>query len=351
MTPSAVKILNLKRRLAAVPAGWSLALTPAPAAPAQPVEVRYATILPKGIGQDFVLTKLEQDWRQATGGTIILRRSPGGPKEGEAGIVRKLRSGNYQAAMVSVIGLSEIEPDVAALQKMPLVFRDWAEVDYVREKIRGRLEERLLAQGFVVLFWGDSGWVNFFSTREAETPAEYRKMRLFAWAGDESQINVMKSLGYQPVALETDYVISSLASGMIEAAPLAPTFAIAVQIPTVATHVLDLNWAPIVGAAIIRKDVWEKIPSDVRARLQPLCDAAGAAARAEGRRFHEDAMNTLRKGAKTHVHSLSAEQRAAWEDFARELWPKVRGAMVPAPIFDEVQRLLQEYRANKPAAR
>ncbi len=347
----AMNTFRFDRLLGAFPVLWLFTLMLAPSAQAQPVEVRYATILPRGIGQDFVLVKLAQDWRKATDGTIILRRSPGGQKEGEAGIVRKLRSGNYQAAMLSVIGLSEIEPDVAALQKMPLMFQNWAEVDFVREKIRGRLEERLLAQGFVVLFWADSGWVNFFSTREAETPAEYRKMRLFVWAGDESHIKVMKSLGYQPIALETDYVFSSLASGMIEAAPLAPTFAMGVQIPTVATHVLDLNWVPIVGAAIIRKDVWEKIPPDLRARLQPLCDAAGAAARAEGRRFHEDAMNTLQKGPKTCVHTLSPEQRAEWQEFANALGPQIRGKLVPAAIYDEVQQLLREFRACQLAAR
>jgi TRAP-type C4-dicarboxylate transport system substrate-binding protein len=328
-------------------AGLLLGVATAPGARAQPVEIRYATILPRGVGQDYVLTKLEQDWRTATGGAIILHRSPGGQKEGEAGIVRKLRSGNYQAAMVSVIGLSEIEPAVAALQKMPLAFQTWEEVDYVREKIRGPLEDRLAAQGFVVLFWADSGWVNFFSVREAETPSEFRKLKLFAWSGDEPQIAVMKSLGYQPIPLETDYVLSSLASGMIDAAPLPPTFALGMQIPTVATHLLELNWVPIVGAGIIRRDAWDKIPADLKAKLRPLCESAGADLRAEGRRFHNDALRTLRKNAKMHVHALTPEQAAEWQALARQLGPKVRGTMVPADIYDQVQQLLQDYHSSQ----
>ena len=323
-----------------------IAAAMAPGARAQPVEIKYATILPRGVGQDYILTQLEQDWRKTTGGTVILHRSPGGPKEGEAGIVRKLRSNNYQAALVSVIGLSEVEPAVAALQKIPLAFQTWAEVDYVREKLRGQLEDRLAAQGFIVLFWADSGWGNFFSTREAETPAEFRKMKLFAWSGDEPQIAVMKSLGYQPIPLETDYVLSSLASGMIDAAPLPPTFALGMQIPTVATHMLELNWVPIVGACIVRRDAWEKIPAELQAKLRPLCESAGAAARAEGRRFHDNAISTLQKSPKMHVHTLTPEQRAEWQTLALQLGPKVRGAMVPADIYDEVQRLLKEYHSN-----
>lgn len=312
-----------------------------------PVDIKLATVLPHGLSQEAVLKKLEQDWRKTSGDTVILRQAPGGQKDGEAGIVKKLRSGNYQAAMVSVVGLSEIEPDVSVLQKMPLVFRNWEEVDFVREKIRGRLEDKLLAKGFVVLFWGDSGWVNFFSVKEARTPEEFKRMKLFTWAGDNKQVEIMKSLGYQPVALETDNVHSGFATGMIQAAPLSPAFALGVQVPTVASHVLEVNWVPIVGAAIIRKDVWDRIPAGLRPKLQVLCEAAGTDIRAEGRRFHEDAIKTLRRGPRTSVHDPTAEERAQWDSLAQELGPKVRGNMVPAPIYDEVQGLLRDYRAAR----
>jgi TRAP-type C4-dicarboxylate transport system substrate-binding protein len=315
-----------------------------------PLEIRLATILPRGLAQDAVLRKLAQDWRKSSGGSVLLQLSPGGQKDGEAGIVRKLRSANYQAALLSAVGLSEIDPEVAALQKVPLTFENWEEVDFVREKIRSRLEQGLLAKGFVLLFWADSGWVNFFSTKRATTPAELKRMKLWVWAGEAEQVEIMKSLGYQPVALETDNLHSGFATGMIEAAPIASTFALGLQIHTVAPHVLDINWAPIVGAAIIRKDQWDKIPPALRDQLQSLCDKAGAEIRAEGRRFHQDAINTLRKGPKSAVCSLTPEERAQWQKLARELEPRIRGGMVPAPIYDEVKSLLKEYRAGKAVA-
>jgi TRAP-type C4-dicarboxylate transport system substrate-binding protein len=36
-------------------------------------------------------------------------------------------------------------------------------VDYVREKMRPAMEKKFLDKGFVVLAWGDAGWVRFFS--------------------------------------------------------------------------------------------------------------------------------------------------------------------------------------------
>ena len=318
---------------------------------AETVEVKLATILPRGLGQDIILRKLAEDWQKASSGAVNLKIAPGGQKDGEAGIVKKLNSRNYQAALLSAVGLTEIEKDVSALQAMPLAFRSWEEVDFVREQIRGKLEDKLRAKGFVVLFWADAGWVNFFSMEKATTPAEFKKMNIFSWAGEAEQVEIMKALGYRPVALETDNIHSSLASGMIQAAPLAPVFAIAVQIPTVASHVLDVNWCPIVGAGIVRKDIWEQVPPEVRKKLQALCDKAGTDIRAEGRRFHDEALATLRKGPKTHVYTPTPEERAQWEALGVELGPRIRGKLVPRPIYDEVLRLLKEFRAVKTAGK
>ncbi|PWU15371.1 MAG: C4-dicarboxylate ABC transporter substrate-binding protein [Verrucomicrobia bacterium] len=316
---------------------------------AEPLQIDLATILPRGLGQDFVLRKLEQDWGKASGGQVILRHSPGARRDGESGIVKKLRSRNYQAAVLSATGLSDIEPDVAALQNMPLVFQSWDEVDFVREKIRGELEDKLKAKGYVTLFWADTGWVNFFSVRKASTPAEFKRMKLFTWAGDSRQVEIMKSLGYHPIALETEDIYSSFASGMIEAAPLTPTFALGLRIPTEtkASHVLDINWAPIVGAGIVRKDTWDKIPADLQPKLLALSVAAGAELRAEGRKFNADAMKTLAKGPKTEVIEPIPEEKAQWQELAKDLGPKVKGNIVPAAIYDEVQSLLTQYRAGK----
>ena len=74
-----------------------------------------------------------------------------------------MRIGQLQGALMSVVGLREIEPSIAALQSLPLLFRNWDEVDHVREKMRPAMEQRFLARGFVVVGWGDAGWVRFFS--------------------------------------------------------------------------------------------------------------------------------------------------------------------------------------------
>jgi TRAP-type C4-dicarboxylate transport system substrate-binding protein len=71
---------------------------------------------------------------------------------------------------MSAVGLAQIDRSVTCLQLMPLAFRDWREVDYVRQKIAPDLEGRLRAKGFEVLFWADAGWVRYFSKAPAYAP-------------------------------------------------------------------------------------------------------------------------------------------------------------------------------------
>jgi TRAP-type C4-dicarboxylate transport system substrate-binding protein len=45
------------------------------------------------------------------------------------------------------------------------------------------------------------------------------------------------------------------------------------------------------------------------------------------------------------IHSVPPEMRREWDQFAQTvLWPKIRGQIVDAESFDEVQRLTTEFR-------
>jgi TRAP-type C4-dicarboxylate transport system substrate-binding protein len=131
---------------------WALAGVTAPAAAQEPVKIRLGTLAPKGSVYHRVLQEMGEKWRQVQGAGSGFIVYTDGTQGGEADMVRRMRVGQLNAAMISVVGLMEIDRSVTALQYMPMVFRDWAEVDYVREKLRGELEKRMQDKGFVVLF-------------------------------------------------------------------------------------------------------------------------------------------------------------------------------------------------------
>ncbi|MFI4922589.1 MAG: TRAP transporter substrate-binding protein DctP, partial [Burkholderiales bacterium] len=272
------------------------ALCISPAAPAQePVKIRLGTLAPKGTSWHVALLKMGETWRTAQGNGATYTVYTDGSQGAEADIVRRMRVGQLNAALLTVVGLSEIDDSATALQKMPMVFRSWDELDYAREKLRPMLEKRFSEKGFVVLFWGDSGWVRFFSKEPALRPDDFKKMKIFTWAGDTPQVDIMKALGFQPVVLEISDILPGLQTGMINVVPNTPLYALIGQDYGHASYMLDMNWVPLVGAVVITRKTWDSMSPAGQAALRQAAEVAGVEMRAISRRENDEAVEVMKK--------------------------------------------------------
>jgi TRAP-type transport system periplasmic protein len=310
-----------------------------------PTRIRIATLAPKGTSVHQALQAMGEKWRQASGGSIELTIFTDGTMGGEADTVRRIRVGQLQAGLLTTIGLSEIEPAATALSNMPMMFRSLEEVDYIREKVTPELDKRFLEKGLIVLFWGDVGWVRFFSKEPMIHPADLKRMKVFTWAGDNNQVELMKAAGYQPVPLETGDILTGLQTGLISAVPAVPFVALAGQFYGPAPHMLEINWAPLVGGAVIAKKAWDVIPAATQAAFRKAADETGAELRQKTR---EEAAKSVEAMVKRglNVHHSTPEIDAEWRKAAEDAYPKIRGGMVPADMFDQVVSLLKAYRAS-----
>ena len=309
-------------------------------------QLRIGTLAPKNSLYHRQLLEVGEAWRAAQGDGAKYVIYPDGSQGGETDMARRMRIGQLQGALLSVVGLREIEPSIAALQSIPLLFRGWDEVDYVRDKMRPGMEKRFLDKGFVVLAWGDAGWVRFFSKEAAVRPDDYKKMKFFAWAGESEQQEIMKSLGYTPVPLETSDILPSIQTGMINAVPATPYFALASQVYNTAPHMLDINWAPIVGALVITRKSWDEMSPATQEAVRAAGLSAGAQMRTKARQEVDEAVEAMKKRG-LQVHTPTPAQMKEWTELTDKLYPRIRGKMVPAETFDEVFALLKAYRAGK----
>ncbi|MEZ5609462.1 MAG: TRAP transporter substrate-binding protein DctP [Rhodocyclaceae bacterium] len=324
----------------------TLAIGLAQPAAADPVKLRLGTLAPRNSLYHRALLEMGESWKkaQADGSSITIFTD--GAQGGEIDTVKRMRIGQLNGGLLSVVGLREIEPSVSALQTMPLMFRSWAEVDYVREKLRPAMERKFLDKGYVVLSWGDAGWVRFFSRSPAAHPQDYKRMKMFTWAGEPEQMEIMKALGYQPVSLETSDILPALQTGLIEVVPATPYYALAAQFNGPAPYMLDLDWAPIVGALVVTRKAWEAMTPVGQTALREAAARAGTEMRNKARAEVDEAVAAMvKRGLK--VTPLTPALDAEWRDFAATIYPQIRGKLVPAETFDEVTRLLAEYRARK----
>jgi TRAP-type C4-dicarboxylate transport system substrate-binding protein len=315
-------------------------------ATASDAQLKIGSLVPKNSLYHRQLMEVGETWKKSQTGSSRFNVFTDGSQGGEAEMVRRMRIGQLQAALLSVVGLRDIEPSIAALQNLPLAFRSWEELDYVREKMRPAMEKKFLEKGYVVLAWGDAGWVRFFSKQPAFSPDDYKKMKFFAWGSEAEQQEIMKSLGYTPVPLEPTDILPSIQTGMINVVPSTPYFALASQIYNTAPNMLEINWAPIVGAFVITKKSWDEMTPETQNALRMASDKAGVVIRAQARKEVDEAVDAMKKRG-LQVNKPNAEQLKEWRVLSESLYPRIRGKMVPAETFDEVFAHLKTYRANK----
>jgi len=311
-----------------------------------PVKVRLGTLAPRGSSYYKHLQAMGEKWRQAPGGGVLLTMYPDGTMGTEADMVRRMRLGQLQAGMLTAAGLADIEPAVSGLQNLPMMFRSLEEVDYIVEKLQPMLEKRLEEKGFVVLFWGDTGWVRFFSKQPVIRPDDLKKTKLFVRAGSAAELDSYRSVGLNPVPLETVDILPNLQTGLINAVPLPPSIALAGQVDGAAPHMLVLDWAPLVGAAVITKKSWDAIPLEGREALRKAATETGKLMKADGRRESVESVEAMRKRG-LRVHAVTPEVEAEWRREAEAAYPKIRGVIVPEAMFDEVVKRLKAYRAAR----
>ncbi|MBK8477643.1 MAG: TRAP transporter substrate-binding protein DctP [Opitutaceae bacterium] len=308
-------------------------------------KLKLGTLAPVGTSYHKAVMGMAEAWRRESGGTVDLNIYAGGKLGGEAEMVGLMKVNSLQAALLTGVGLAEIEPGVTGLQNIPMGFHSLAEVDFVAHRLRPMLEERLAQKGFLVLFWVDSGWVRFFANKPMLHPDDLRRLKLFSWSGNPDQVELYKSAGFDAVPLETADIVPGLQTGLIDAVPLPPFYAMAAQVDTRAPNMIDLNWAPLVGALVVRKDTWEKVPEATRAKLRQAAATAGQEITATGRREMDESVTAMEKrGLK--VSRVTPEIEAEWRTIAETAYPRIRGKIVPADIFDETMRLLAEFRAQ-----
>jgi TRAP-type C4-dicarboxylate transport system substrate-binding protein len=311
-----------------------------------PHRIRLATIAPKGTSPHQALLAMAEKWRKASTGKVELTIYTDGTMGGEAESIRRIRVGQLQASLLTVTGLAEIEPSASALQNLPMMFHSLEEVDYVQKKLTPDMERRFLDKGFVVLSWGDLGWVRFFSTDPVIYPADLKKMKVFTWAGDPFQADIMKAGGYNPIPLETNDIFTGLQTGLIKAVPSPPVAALAGQFDTRAKNMLEIDWAPLVGGIVIEKKAWDGLSKEWQEGFRKAAQEAGEEIKQKGRTESDQSVAAMQKRG-LRVQRTTPEIEVEWRKAAEEVYPKIRGTIVPADMFDKVQNLLKEYRSSK----
>jgi TRAP-type C4-dicarboxylate transport system substrate-binding protein len=252
-----------------------------------------------------------------------------------------MREGQMDAAVLTTTGLGMIARPVLVLSA-PGVIETYEQLDAVRAELAPELEQAISDNGFTLLGWGDAGRVRLFSKRRIERPADLAAARPWVWRDNPVFVEVLRSAGVNGVAISVPEVLAGLSTGRVDTVPASALAAVALQWYTQVRYVSATASGVIVGAMVVRKDVVDGLPPDVRDVLVESARASSRRSEALVRRFDDRAYDAILARGLTPVDAEA--HRPEWEAIGE----RARARLVNRLYTAEMLRRVEEIAARHP---
>lgn len=308
------------------------------------VEIKIGSVAPERSPWHNALLKLARDWESATGGQVRVRVYPGGIVGSELDMIRKVRLGVLQGAVLTNMGMMQVEKSALVLN-LPFLFSSDEEFNYVFQRLRPILEARIEQTGFKVIHWTQSGWVYFFSKGPVLNPDDLKKYKISITKDDPDLEQVWKKMGYQVVPQDTKDVLIGLESGMVSATYLPAVMAASGQYFALAPHLLAPKLSPLVGSLILSRKTWEQIPENFKPALLEAAERQARALAGEITSLEEEAFRAMKEHGLV-INSPSDVEMTQWREASSRAIQSLVGRIIPADIYEKTMDFIREYRAK-----
>ncbi|MEZ4565812.1 MAG: TRAP transporter substrate-binding protein DctP [Desulfobacterales bacterium] len=216
------------------------------------VLVKMATIAPRGSFMMEQIDLMDAEIREKTGNEVGIKLYYGSVQGDEKEVLSKIRLGQLHGGTFTGNGLGRIVPEVRVTE-MPYVFRNYDEVEHVRQELRPYMTRRFEEEGFIVLGWNEIGFVYTFSKVPITSLEVAQAQKWWQWEGDSLSKAMFDAFGITPVPLSFTDVMTSLSTRLIDTASITPYGAVAFTGLTGSIILSEYPVTNVQGATIVSK--------------------------------------------------------------------------------------------------
>jgi TRAP-type transport system periplasmic protein len=311
-----------------------------------PVNIRLATLAPDNSPWTSALRSMGTVWEKTTDRRVRLTVYAGTiPSESSA--IARMAVDGLQAATLMVAGLAEID-EAFNIFGVPFFFESDAELAHVQQQLTPLIQQRLQARHYHLINWGNAGWVHLFSKTPIRSLADAKQVKLFTTEGNPKMVQWYTANGFHAVPLSAGEIPKQLKlpSGAINAAPMPPVYAVALQIFKDAPYMLDIRLAPLVGATVMTDAAWNRISAEDRPKIRAAALTMEQDINKQAPELDAKSIAAM-TSAGLHVIKLDAAAVNELRGAAERLGSTQRGATIPADVYDLAIREREAFRKLK----
>jgi len=305
---------------------------------AETITIRMASLAPSGSSWDKIFQAWNNTVKDKTGGGVKFQFFSGGIAGDEKDVIRKMKVGQMDAAGLTSIGLGQIARPVTILQ-MPGLFENYQALGKVRKELAPDFEKMFAGEGYRLIGWGDAGFGRVFSKKPILTPSDYKAVRPWVPREDPSMPEFMKIVGANGVPLGIPEVFPALQTGMVDTVVASAIAAVALQWFRYVTHMSSDTNIAIVGATLIREDLFKTLPPDHQKVVIETGKQAHEILISKVMAEDEKAHKTLLQRGMIEFNPLATPAQAAeWKKANDELLKRLTGRLWTKELMEKVKK-------------
>ena len=221
--------------------------------------LKIGVLAPEGTTWANHLKEMAASISEATEKRVGIKFYFGGSQGDEADVLRKIRIGQLHGGIFTGKTLGDIHGDTRVLELPFTFYQDREKGLKTMKKLSPYLDQKLKDSGFVNLGFVEIGQVYFVSRKEIHKLEDLKGVKIWSWEGDRLTNTILDEMKLIAVPLALPDVLSSLSTGVIEAAYAPPLGILALQWHTKIRYLINFPLAYSIGSFLVYQKAWENI--------------------------------------------------------------------------------------------
>ena len=258
------------------------------------VTIKVAALAPEGTTWAVNIKKMAKEIKKQTAGKVKMKVFLGGVAGDEPVVLKKIRIRQLHGGIFTGRALGEIYGDIRLMEVPFSFFADNQRAWKTLSKLKKDFNKGFRQNKFVNLGYFEIGNVYLVSTKPITDLNGLKGVKVWSWTGDELVEALVKELNLVSVPLGLPDVLTSLSTGVVEAAYSSPLGILALQWNSKVKYFLDFPITFSLGAFLVDKKIWRKISKENRTKVKAIIDKYVKKANIATRKENIEAKETLK---------------------------------------------------------
>lgn len=310
------------------------------------IRLKFATLAPKTLGWALQIRNIiVPAIYEATHKSISIKWYWGGLKGDDSDYIELMNKGELDGAALAGHGVMLACPEMAALE-LPFLFRNYDEVDYVREHMYDRFNQLSKKRGYQLLFWGDQDFDQIYTTHQKIQRLDDFKTITFAGWNQLIEKILIERIGANQIPVKTLNISSSIRQKKANAYIGPALWVVGSQLYTSFRYIstIKIRYSP--AALVLTQKAWNKIPSKYHQRIKSILDQKAPVFHEHVRADSNRALIAMEKYG-LHIEHMSSENLSEIKKKCFQVWDDCQKRVVSIPILNEIQKHLSVFRKKQ----